>query len=132
MRAAELAEARQAASAGTEKHEKLTADFSKDELKLPRLREDAKRAALADQEARTQLAQLAERIAELNLLLQDAPDETQVTGQLALRDRLEVSAADAEGPLLKARTDRAEAETALAILERAESDARARLSAARD
>ena len=93
-RAAELAEAREAAAAAAQKHEKLTADFSKDELNLAQLREDAKSAALADQEARTQLTQLTERIAELDRLLQDAPDETQVIEQLALRDRLEASAAD--------------------------------------
>ena len=131
-REAELAEAREAAAAAAEKHKELAADFSKDELNLAQLREDAKSAALADQEARTQLTQLTERIAELDRLLQDAPDETQVIEQLALRDRLEASAADAEGQLLKARSDRAESETALAALERAESDARARLSAARD
>ena len=131
-RAAELAEARDAAAAAAGKHTELTADFSKDELNLAELREDAKSAALADQEARTRLTQLTERIAELDRLLQDAPGETQVIEQLALRDRLEASAADAERQLLKARSDRTESETALAALERAESDARARLSAARD
>ncbi|MGH3191436.1 MAG: AAA family ATPase [Streptosporangiaceae bacterium] len=131
-RAAELADARGAAAAAAERHEKLAADFSKDELNLARLREEAKRAALAEQEARTQLAQLAERIAELDRLLQDAPDETQLIERLAVRDRLEASAADAEGELLKARSDRAESETALAALEQAESDAMARLSAVRD
>jgi exonuclease SbcC len=131
-RAAELAEAREAAAAAAETHEKLAADFRKDELNLAKLREDAKSAALADQDARTQLAELTGRIAELDRLLQDAPDETQVIEQLALRDRLEAAAADAEGQLLTARSDRAESETALATLERAESDARARLSAVRD
>ena len=131
-RAAELAEAREAAAAAAEKHKELTADFSKDELNLAELREDAKSAALADQEARTRLTQLTERIAELDRLLQDAPGEKQVIEQLALRDRLEASAADAERQLLKARSDRTESETALAAVQRAESDARARLSAARD
>jgi len=128
----ELAAAREAAAAAAKKHKQLAAGFSMAELNLAQLREDAKNAALADQEARTQLAQLTERIAELDRLLQDAPDETQVIEQLALRDRLEASAADAEGQLLKARAGRAEGETALAALERAESDARTRLSAARD
>ena len=127
-RAAELADAREAAAAAAEKHKNLTADFSKDELNLAQLREDAKSTALADQEARTRLAELTERIAELDRLLQDAPDEKQVIEQLALRDRLEASAEDAEGQLLKARADWAACETALAALERAESDARARLS----
>jgi exonuclease SbcC len=131
-RAAELAAARGAAAAAAEKHQELTADFSKDELNLAQLRENAKSAALTGQEARTRLTQLTERIAELNRLLQDAPDESQVIEQLAVRDRLEASAADAEGQLLKVRTDRAESETALAAMERAESDARARLSAVRD
>jgi exonuclease SbcC len=131
-RAAELAEAREAAAAAAGKHTKLAADFSKDELNLAQLREGAKTAALADQEARTQLTQLTERIAELDRLLQDAPDETQVTEQLAMRDRLEASAADAERELLTARSDRAESETALAALEQAESEAKARLSAVRD
>ena len=132
MRAAELAEAREAAAAAAESHKELQAGFSRDELNLTRLREDAKSAALADQEARTQLIQLTERIAELDRLLQDAPDEKQVIEQLAARDRLEASAADAQGQLLKARSGRAESETALAAVERAESDARVRLSAARD
>ena len=132
MRAAELAEAREAAAAAAESHKELQAGFSRDELNLTRLREDAKSAALADQEARTQLIQLTERIAELDRLLQDAPGEKQVIEQLAVRDRLEASAADAQGQLLKARNDRAESETALAALERAESDAGARLSATRD
>ncbi len=131
-REAELAEAREAAAAAAGRHKELTAGFSRDELNLTQLREDAKSAALADQEARTRLTQLTERIAELDRLLQDAPGEKQVMEQLALRDRLEASAADAQGQLLKARSDRAESETALAALERAESDARARLSAARD
>jgi exonuclease SbcC len=131
-REAELAEAHDAAAAAAGRHKELTAGFSRDELNLTRLREDAKSAALADQEAKTQLTQLTERIAELDRLLQDAPAEQQVIEQLALRDRLEASAADAQGQLLKARNDRAESETALAAVERAESDARARLSAARD
>ena len=131
-REAELAQARKTATAAADKHKELTADFRKAELNLAQLREDAKSAALADQEARTRLAQLTERIAELDRLLQDAPGEKQVIEQLAVRDRLEASAADAEGQLLKARSDRAESETGLAAVERAESDARARLSAVRD
>jgi DNA repair protein SbcC/Rad50 len=131
-RAAELAEAREAAAAAAEKHRQLTGDFSREELNVAQLRQDATSAALADQEARTQLTELIERIAELDRLLQDAPEEEQVIEQLALRDRLEASAANAERQLLEARSDRAESETVLAALERAESDARARLSAVRD
>jgi exonuclease SbcC len=131
-REAELARAREAAAAAAEKHKESMSDFSREELNLGQLREDAKSAALADQEARTRLTQLTERIAELDRLLRDAPDEKEVIEQLALRDRREASAADAEGQLLEARSDRAESERALAALERAESDARARLSAVRD
>ena len=111
-RAAELAEAREAAAGGCRaSQQRPDGRFQPgDELNLTRLREDAKSAALADQEARTQLTQLTERIAELDRLLQDAPDEDQVIEQLALRDRLEASAADAERQLLKARSDRAESE----------------------
>ena len=52
-RDAELATAREAAAAATEKHQELAADFSDAELNLARLREDAKGTALADQDART-------------------------------------------------------------------------------
>jgi exonuclease SbcC len=131
-RAAELARARQAAAAAAGKHKELAAAFGQDELDLARLRADARSAALADQEARTRLAELTERIAELDRLLADAPDEEQVIERLAQRDRLEASAAAAEGRLLSARAGRADGETALTALERAEAAARARLSAARD
>jgi exonuclease SbcC len=131
-RAAELARARQAAAAAAGRHRELAAAFGQDELDLARLRADARSAALADQEARTRLAELTERIAELDRLLADAPDEEQVIERLAQRDRLEASAAAAEGRLLSARAGRADGETALTALERAEAAARARLSAARD
>jgi exonuclease SbcC len=131
-RAAELAALAGAAQAAASRRRATAADFSEAEETLARLREEAKSAALADQEARTRLIQRTERIAELDRLLQDAPGEEQVTAQLAWRDRLEAAAADAERQLLEARTDRAESERALAGLERAESDARARLSAVRD
>jgi exonuclease SbcC len=55
-----------------------------------------------------------------------------VTAQLARRDALEAAAAAAEQQLLRARAARTAAEDARARLERAESEARARLSAARD
>ena len=89
-------------------------------------------AARAQQDARTRLAELTGRIGELGRLLGDAPDEAEITAQLARRDELEAAAADAEQHLLKARSDRGGAEQALAGLERAESAARVRLSAARD
>jgi len=131
-RATELAGAREAAQAAGTQHQEAMAGFHAAEADLARLRTEAGRAALAGQEARTRLTQLTDRIAELDRLLRDAPDEEQVTAQLALRERLEASAADAERHLLRARAARAESEKTLAGLERAGSGARGRLSAARD
>ena len=131
-RAAELAEAREAAQATAGEREKAQDRFDQAEADLAQLREDAKRADQAEQEARTRLAELTDRIAELGRLLRGAPDAGQVTAQLARRDELEAAAAEAEQRLLGARAARGDAERALADLERAESAARARLSAARD
>jgi DNA repair protein SbcC/Rad50 len=132
MRATELTEARQAAQATATQQQKAQADFAQAETDLARLRKDATTAAKAEQEARTRLTELADRIAELAQLLQGAPDEDQLTAQLALRDELEAAAANADQRLLKARTGRTATERALASLEQAESAARAHLSAARD
>jgi exonuclease SbcC len=132
MRASELAEARQAAQATTSKRDSAQATFAQAETDLSGLRAGATAAAKAEQEARTRLTELAGRVAELGQLLQGAPDEDQLTAQLALRYELEAAAADADKRLLKARTDRTAAERAGASLEQAESAARARLSAARD
>jgi exonuclease SbcC len=131
-RAAELAEARPAAQEAVSQREKAQADFGQAERDLSQLRTDATRAAKAEQDARTRLAELTGRIAELGQLLLDTQDEGQVTAQLKLRDKLEAAASDADQRLLRARADRAGAERALGGLERAESAARARLSVARD
>ena len=132
MRASELTEARPAAQATASQRDRAQADFAQAETDLSRLRADATAAGKADQEARTRLNELADRIAELDQLLQGAPAEDELTAQLALRDELEAAAADADQWLLKARADRTAAEGELASLEKAESAARARLSAARD
>jgi exonuclease SbcC len=131
-REAELTKARSAAQAAASQREKAEADFGQADTDLSRLRTNATRAAKAEQEARTRLAELTDRIGELGQLLQDAPDEGQVTAQLALRDKLEAVASDADQQLLTARADRTRTEQTLDNLERAESAARARLSAARD
>jgi exonuclease SbcC len=132
VRATELTEARQAAQATASQREKAQADFAMAETGLAGLRADATVAARAEQEAQTRLTQLADRIAELGQLLQGAPKEDQLTAQLALRDQLEAAAVDTDQQLLKARTDRTDAERALANLEQAESAARAHLSTVRD
>ena len=131
-RVAELTEARHGARAAASRRDKAQADFVLAEADLSRLRTDATTAAKAEQEARTRLTELIDRIAELGQLLQGAPDEDQVMAQLALRDKLETAASDADQLLLKARAERTRTERALAELERAESASRARLSAVRD
>ena len=82
-------------------------------------------AVRADQQARARLGQVTERVAELGELLRDAPDENQITEQLALLDQLEDAAAKAGEALRAARADRAKGETALGALERAEAQLRA-------
>ena len=131
-RAKELAEARDAAGAAAGQHEKAQHQFTRAEADLTELRADAAKAARAEQEARTRLTELTDRIAELDELLRDAPDEDEVTAQLARLGELEAAAADAERTLLGARAARGKAESGRADLERTESAARARLSAARD
>jgi exonuclease SbcC len=131
-RAAELASARSAGQAAAGQLRAAQARFAEAEGNLGRLRAGAAEAARAQQAARTTLDELISRIGELDRLLGDAPDEAEITARLAHRDQLEAAAADAEQQLIKARAGRGGTEKALAELERAESAARARLSAARD
>jgi DNA repair protein SbcC/Rad50 len=131
-RAAELAGARPAAQAAAGQQRAAQERFAEAESSLARLRTEAAEAARAQQDARTRLDELTGRIGELDRLLGDAPDEAEITARLARRDELEATAADAEQRLLTARSGRGDAEKALADLERDESAARARLSAARD
>ncbi len=131
-RAATLAEARQAAQQADGRHQQATAEFRVAEQALTRLRGAAKTASTQDQQAAARLTQVTGRVAELDELLRDAPDEDQVTAQLALRNQLESAAAEAGQTLHAARTARASGEKALAGLERAEKDAQALLSGARD
>ena len=131
-RGAELAGARSAAQAADGRLREARDRFGAADADLGRLRTDAARAARQQQEARTRLDELTGRIGELERLLADAPDEAEITVQLARRDELEAAAAAAERRLLEARSGLGRAEQALAGLERTESAARARLSAARD
>ena len=131
-RAKELAEARDAAGAAASQHEKAQHQFALAEAELKELRAEAAKAGRAEQEARTRLTELTDRIAELDDLLRDEPDEDQVTAQLTRLGELEKAAADAERALLGARSARGAAERGRTDLERAESAARTRLSAARD
>ena len=131
-KAAELSDAREAAQAAASEREKAEAQLGATTADLAELREDAKRADQAGQQAAARLATRTERIAELDAHLRDAPDDAQVTAQLAERDRLEAEAAGAGQRLLGARSDRRRTQQDLAGLERSEAAAASRLSAARD
>jgi exonuclease SbcC len=131
-RAAELAEAREAAQAAAGQRDKAQDQFGQAEADLAELRDEWANAGKAEQEAKTRLAELTGRIAELGELLCDAPDDAKITAQLALRDEREAAASATEQRLLGARSARGDAERELAGLERAEAAARSRLAAARD
>ena len=131
-RAAELADARRQAQQAGERLARVQAGFDAAHERLAQLRGEATMAAKAEQEAQTRLDELTMRLAELERLLDGAPDEAEVSDQLARRDALEKTAAQAEAALLTARSGRARAEQALAGLQRAEAAARTKLSAARD
>jgi exonuclease SbcC len=131
-RVADLAAAREAADAAASWRQAAVTEFGDVERALARLRDEANTAVRVDQEAETKLGQVTERVAELGELLRDAPDDNQITEQLALLGQLEDATAKAGEAFRKARTDRANSETALATHERAEATARAELSAARD
>jgi exonuclease SbcC len=131
-RAGELAAARAAADAAGGRQRTTAAGFDDAEQALARLRAAVSAAVKDDQRARARLDQVARRVAELDALLRDAPDDSQIAAQLALLAQLEDAAAKAGKALRVARAGRVEGETALAALVRAESTARAGLSAARD
>jgi DNA repair protein SbcC/Rad50 len=132
MRQTALEQTRKASGDADTAWQRLTAEFADKERRLGELRANARKASEDDQRARAQLSQVTARVAELDFLLADAPRDEQITEGLALRDRLEHAAADAEAALRKARAARAQGEKALADLERAEREARGQLSTARD
>ena len=132
VRAADLAAAREAASAAASRHRTASTEFGDAERALTQLRDEANTAVRADQQAKTKLGQAIERLAELGELLRDAPDDNQITEQLTLLGQLEETAANAGEALRAARANRAKGQTALATLERRETTARTELSAARD
>jgi len=131
-RSAALEAAREAAASADALRDRLTAEFSDAERALAWLRAAAKTASEDDQRARATLSQVTARLAELSELLRDAPDDQQITGQLAQLARLEASALAAEQVLRGARAERSKAETAHAALENAERKAHGQLSDARD
>jgi len=128
----DLSNARPASQKAAQQLKASQTQFVEAENSLAQFRSHATTAAKQEQDAQTRLSELSGRINELDRLLRDAPDEAEVTVQLALRGQLEAAAADAEQRLLKARSDRSTAEQVLAALEQDESVARAQLSAARD
>jgi exonuclease SbcC len=131
-RSAALGQAREAEAAAVRQQRRLIAEFADTERDLTRLRAAAKTASEDDQRARAALSQVTARVTELGELLRDAPDDEQITEQLALLGRLEVAAVAAEQALRAARAARSAAEAALTTLEQAEHKARGQLSAARD
>jgi DNA repair protein SbcC/Rad50 len=131
-RAAELTAARAAAQAAAAQSGDARDRFGRAEAELSRRRAEATGAAKAEQDARTRLAELTDRIAELDRLLRDAPDDSQVSARLALLGELEAAASRAGQRLVSARSALGRAQQGVTDLERAESAARARLSATRD
>src|SRR6185437_5958155 len=103
-RSAELASARPAEQAAAGRLQAVRDRFTAADDGLGRLRAEAAKAARAQQDARTRLNELTSRIGELDRLLGDAPDEAEITAQLARRDELEAAAADVEQQLIKARS----------------------------
>lgn len=131
-RAAGLTTAREAAGEAVCQHRAAMTEFVNAEQALARLRAEATTAVETDQRARAKLGQVTERLTELGQLLQDAPNDDQITEQLALIDELEDTAVKTGEALRTARAGRANSEAALTALERTERAARAELSAARD
>ncbi len=131
-RAAELTGAQAVAVAASAELARTQQEFGQAEMALSRLRAEATVTARAEQEAQTRLAELTARIAELSEQLLGAPDDKQVTDQLALLATLEAAASQADQRLLGARTERASQEHALGDLELAEAAALRLLSVARD
>ena len=131
-RVAVLTEAKAAKAAAADQYQKLAAEFGATERTLARLREEAKAASENDQRARARLSQVSDRISELDGLLAGAPNDEQVTEQLALLKRLETATAQAKTVLAAARQRRIVADRTLAALREEEQKARSQLSAARD
>ena len=131
-RAGALAQARQAAEDAAGHHHRQAAAFDDAERSLNRMRARARAASGDDERARAELSHVSGRIAELDAVLADGPDEAQVTEQLARRDQLEKEASDAEQALRATRASRVGQQGALATLSTSEETARRELSAARD
>jgi exonuclease SbcC len=127
-----LTKERAQASELAELHRSAVTQFSAADLELSRLRDAEKQAVTGQQRAQAQLAQVRDRISELDGLLGDAPDEAEITEKLALAGQLQAAAQQTGQRLRTARDDRVQAEEALGRLEKQERSARDALSAARD
>ncbi|HVT71383.1 MAG TPA: SbcC/MukB-like Walker B domain-containing protein, partial [Trebonia sp.] len=131
-RAAALADAQRQAREAAGEHTERAEEFRAAERALAGLRDQSKRAAAEEQQASARLTHVTGRVSELNGLLEGAPDEEQITAQLAELDRRKAEADQAAAVLQRARAARGTAESALTGRERSAHQARAALSAARD
>ena len=132
VRGEQLATARREADDLAQQRETAQARFAEAGTALAQLQDRAKTAAGHEQDAATKLTELDKRISELADQLRDAPGDDEIAAQLALRERLETAAAEADARLLAARADREQAEHAFGELDRAGAAAREQLSATRD
>jgi exonuclease SbcC len=131
-RAAALTDARRQAGEAAGETAARAKEFGAAERTLAGLRDQAKRAAAEEQQASARLTHVTSRAGELDGLLEGAPDEEQITAQLAELDRRKTGADKAAALFQRARAARGTAETALAGRMSSAQEARAALSAARD
>jgi exonuclease SbcC len=131
-RIAALAKAREAATGAAARHQAAAGEFTETERSVTRLRAGETAATARGQRAAADLDQARTRVMELADLLRDAPDEAEVTERLTRRDQLEATAEATGKSLLDARRKRTAQEQVLDGRQRAESAARAALSASRD
>jgi DNA repair protein SbcC/Rad50 len=131
-RTAALTGAGPAAEQAEGRYRELAGEFGAQDQRLIAQRAAASAAQAAEQRARTQLDQVRGRVAELDELLGDAPDDAEITTQLDRLTRLEAAAGGAQRTLGQARAARANGENAQAALDRSEAAARGQLAAARD
>ena len=132
VRGEQLVTARQEADDLAAQRETAQARFATADTALSQLQADAKAAERQQQDAATKLSELDKRISEVADQLSDAPGDEEIAAQLALRERLETEAAEADARLIEARTGREQAEHVFGELEQAGAAAREQLSATRD
>ena len=132
VRGEQLATARQEAEELARQLEAARARFAEADTALTHLQAGATAAERQEQDAATKLSELDKRISEVADQLRGAPGDEEIAAQLALRERLETEAAQADARLIGARADREQAEHKSGELEQAGAAARERLSATRD